>query len=431
MHSAPVPVSLRRLSAFFSAWPRSQRHARAQAYLAAAVLWAALSVTFLAQPGNRSIAGPIKGADFLQFYTSGYLVRTHQAAKLYDIRAFHDTQVALVPESAPELYPPVYPPQTGLLFSWLTYVPFRVAVLLWNTLTVVLFGAVVWTSWRAVREWIPEFGFVAAAAAAFAPFWSLVLYGQVTILILLSFWAAWIALDRGRPFLAGCAFGALAVKPQFAIPLVAVAIFCREWRMVSGAILSIALQAVLVVRVLGTPVLSAYAGFMTLAAPHADLLEPKPYQSHSLRAVTRLLPSAVALPVWAVGSVVAVTMCVLTWKHCQSLRVRMSVLILTSVLVNPHLIVYDATVLVLPILWLGAQAVQQSEISDSQLYWRLVYWLFVTMLAPTAAMIGIQVSVLLMGAILCVAVRTALRGGTLDLGWSAPPPSGLARPSHV
>jgi hypothetical protein len=101
------------------------------------------------------------------------------------------------------------------------------------------------------------------------------------------------------------------------------------------------------------------------------------------------------------------------------------------VLVNPHLIIYDATVLALPILWLGAQAVQQSEISDARLYWRLVYWLFVTLLAPTAAMIGIQVSVLLMAAILCVAVRTALRGGTLDLGWSAAPGRDLAGPSHV
>jgi alpha-1,2-mannosyltransferase len=431
MHSASVALLQRRLSALFSAWPRSRGHARAQAILAAAVLWAALSVTFLAQSGNRSIAGPIKGADFLQFYTSGYLVRTHQAAKLYDIGAFHDTQVSLVPESAPELYPPVYPPQMGILFSWLTYVPYRVALLLWNTLTVCLFGAIVWTSWRPVRDWIPEFRFVAAAAAAFAPFWSLVLYGQVTILILLIFWAAWIALDRTRPFLAGCVFGALAVKPQFAIPLVAVAILCREWRMVSGAILSIALQVVVVVRVLGTSVLTAYAGFMALAAPHADLLEPKPYQSHSLRAVTRLLPSALGLPAWALTSLLAVTMCVLTWRRCQSLRVRMSVLILTSVLVNPHLIIYDATVLALPILWLGAQAVQQSEISDARLYWRLVYWLFVTLLAPTAAMIGIQVSVLLMGAILCVAVRTALRGGTLDLGWSAAPGRDLARPSHV
>src|SRR5262245_9610209 len=96
-------------------WPYSARRARAHAIVTAIVLWVAVIVIFVAGRGERSIAGPIKGADFLQFYTMGSLVRTGNTAALYDFGGFHQSQVALVPESSPELYPPVYPPQAALL----------------------------------------------------------------------------------------------------------------------------------------------------------------------------------------------------------------------------------------------------------------------------------------------------------------------------
>jgi len=65
-------------------------------------------------------------------------------------------------------------------------------------------------------------------------------------------------------------------------------------------------------------------------------------------------------------------------------------------LVSPHLIVYDATVLVLPLLWFGAYVQERSARLDAATFWTVVYWLFVTLLAPTAAVIWIQVSVVLM-----------------------------------
>ncbi len=106
-------------------WPYSVRRARAHAILTAIILWSGLVVTFTAGAGDRSIAGPIKGADFLQFYTMGSLVRTGRPATIYDINAFHNAQVRLVPESAPEFYPPVYPPHVALLFTPFSGLTFR------------------------------------------------------------------------------------------------------------------------------------------------------------------------------------------------------------------------------------------------------------------------------------------------------------------
>jgi hypothetical protein len=98
--------------------------------------------------------------------------------------------------------------------------------------------------------------------------------------------------------------------------------------------------------------------------------------------------------------------------------VRLGVVILASVLVNPHLIVYDAAVLVLPLLWFGAYVQERRRPADARVYWTTVYWLCLTFLAPTAAAIGVQASVLLM-AWLMVLMTRSVAGGDLIAGAGA------------
>jgi hypothetical protein len=256
---------------------------------------------------------------------------------------------------------------------------------------------------------LPDSWFVAAAAAAFPPFWNLVLHGQVTILILAAFWAGWMALERHRPFVAGLVFGLLLIKPQFAIPLAVVVLVCREWKMLAGAVLSIAIQIGIVPLFLGWSVLKAYGAFIPIMLQHADLLEPKPFQSHSLRALTRLAPMGIGPALWVLLSAIVLIYTVKVWKSGAPLRVRLGMVMLAAVLVNPHLIIYDATVLVLPLLWFGAYIQERNVPFESRVYWTTVYWLFVTLLAPTAAAIGVQVSVLLMAWLVVLIARTATR----------------------
>jgi len=391
----------------------SYKEARAHAIIAAVIFMAAVCVAVAAGRGNRSIAGPIKGADFLQFYSSGYLVRTHQSAKAYDVRTLHQAQVVLVPESNPELYPPVYPPQTGLLFAPFSMLPYRAAVLLWIVISASVYVAVVHSASVPVVRWIPDRTFVLAAAVAFPPFASLLVYGQATILVLIAFWAAWIALERGKRFLAGCALGLLAVKPQFGLVLAAVMLACREWSIIMGAVASISCQLGTVIALLGGSVLKAYLSFIPIALRNADLLEPKPYQSHSLRAVTRLAPWWADAPMWVAASLAVVFVTIQVWRSTASWRVRMGVMILASVLVNPHLIVYDAAVLVLPLLWLGAYVLERGTYRAGKTYWTLVYWLAVALLLPTAAIIRLQISVFLMLSLLFLVIRAECSDGPL------------------
>jgi hypothetical protein len=149
-----------------------------------------------------------------------------------------------------------------------------------------------------------------------------VVYGQITIFILIAFWLGWIALERGRVYLAGAAFGLLALKPQFGIPLAAIVLACGEWRMLAGAVASIGAQAVIIGLAMGWSIFGAFASTLRVTLTYADWLESKPFMSHSLRSVTRLLPNAIGVPLWLALSAIALWYTVRVWKSDAPVRIR-------------------------------------------------------------------------------------------------------------
>jgi hypothetical protein len=296
---------------------------------------------------------------------------------------------------------------------------YRSALLIWSVVTVALYALIVWSAWRRVSVQLSDRSLIVAAAAAFPPFWSLVVYGQITIFILVAFWLGWLALARSRPVLAGAAFGLLALKPQFGIPLAAIVLACGEWRMLAGAVVSVTAQAGVIWLAMGSSVFGAFAATLRVTLTYADWLESKPFMSHSLRAVTRLLPDGIGVPLWVSLSAVVLWYTVRVWKSDAPLRVRLGVVILASLLVNPHVIVYDVTLLALPLLWFGAYMLEPERRTNAAAYGVLVYWLFVALFIPTAALVGLQMSVPLMMGLLVWMTRVATRGGDMDVGHAA------------
>ena len=385
-------------------WPRSARQAKGHALVLAVILWVIAAVVGFTGTSDRGIAGPLKGADFVQFYTLGHLASAHRIAPMYDPALYHQAQVDLIPESRREIYPPVYPPQTAVMFAPVTGLSYQRALLIWCLLTIVGYALIVRSAWKPVADLLPDRTFVIAAAAAFPPFWSLILHGQVTLVVLAAFWGGWLALERRRPWLAGLAFGLLAIKPQLGIPLAVVVLVCGEWAMLAGAVSSVMAQAAAVWLMLGPDAFSAFADIIPTMMTYADMLEAKPFLSHSVRAVTRLAPNWIGVPIWAIVSAIVLWYTVRAWKSRAPLRVRLGVVVLASALVNPHMIIYDLTVLALPLVWFGAY-MQEPARRDAGPYWMLVYWLFVTTFMPTAAAIGVQISVFVMAALLMVVSR--------------------------
>jgi hypothetical protein len=231
------------------------------------------------------------------------------------------------------------------------------------------------------------------------------MHGQTTIIVILAFALAWMALEARARFAAGFAIGLLALKPQFGVLIAIVAVVMGEWRLVLGTLACVAIQAGFTVLLFGTGILQLYVKTAISVLQTAHMPEIKPYLQHSLRAITSLLPpTADAILLVALSGAVAVLV-IDVWRRTASWRVRMGTLVLGSVLINPHLYAYDGAVLVLAGLWLGEEA------GRAEWFWQRVYWLTVAMLFPVALVIKVQISVLLMIELL-VQVWMRTRAGT-------------------
>jgi hypothetical protein len=124
------------------------------------------------------------------------------------------------------------------------------------------------------------------------------------------------------------------------------------------------------------------------------LLEAATYKMHSLSTLTELLPRDLAVTSWALGSVFIVAAVVLVWRSIAEWRVRFGVLVLASVLVSPHVGIYDLALLALPAVWLGGWMEESGLPVDG--FWQRSYWIAAATLVPTAAFLRIQLSVVLM-----------------------------------
>jgi hypothetical protein len=140
------------------------------------------------------------------------------------------------------------------------------------------------------------------------------------------------------------------------------------------------------------------------------LLEPRPYQLHSIRALTRLLPEPAGVFLWGAASAAVIWMLCRVWRAAVPALVKFGLMVFASALVNPHLTVYDATVLFPAALWVGAWV-------STEKFWSLSYWTVVAFLAPTAWLVGVQASVVLLSALFLIAASAAVsRPATVDPG---------------
>ena len=133
------------------------------------------------------------------------------------------------------------------------------------------------------------------------------------------------------------------------------------------------------------------------------VLEPRPYQMHSLRAFWGLLlPWPHAAFVLTLASTTAVlALAFIVWKSKRPLGVRFSALLVATVLVSPHLTVYDLVILAPAFLLLSDYCLQspvQRPLSAVPALLYACYPLF--LLGPLARYTHVQLSVPVMMALL-------------------------------
>ena len=378
------------------------RRLHAHGTILALCLWS-LYLWNIATPGLRDRNGNLKGTDFLHLYALGSVAAAHRGPDLYDMNAQAALTAERVPQAAGIRYLPLYPPQVSLFFAPLAHLSYGWALFLWWIFSAMVYGTCCYGVWRACPNLREYRGTVALLALAFPAFFHLIAWGQTSALALACFTLMFFLLRDRREFLAGLVLGCLIFKPQLGLAAAAVFVSIGAWKIVLGAILSAAGQMLVGVLYYGMEPLRQWARMLLHVQAMLPLLEPKLYQTHSLRTFWSMLVPwpEVSLSLYIVSAAVALGLTIACWKRGTALPLPLqySALLLTSVLVAPHLTAYDLVILAPALILLADCLVAQTPRASTRWLGSLLYFVYVLpLLGPFARWMHVQLSVVAIAA---------------------------------
>jgi hypothetical protein len=209
----------------------------------------------------------------------------------------------------------------------------------------------------------------------------------------------------------------LIFKPQLGVAAAVVFLAAGAWKTLAGAVLSAAGQLCIAVVYYGTEPLRQWLHMLRNAQALLPLLEPRLYQTHCLRTFWSMLvpwPS-VALALNGLSAVAVLAVTIACWRRRNvPLPLKYSALLLASVLVAPHLTVYDLVILApaFPLLadWIANQPL---ALASGRLGTLLYFVYMLPLIGPYSRWTHIQFSVVAMMAALWSVWRIARECGSL------------------
>jgi alpha-1,2-mannosyltransferase len=390
-----------------TAWLTAKR-VRAYGVILTVCLWS-VYLWNLSAPGLRDRSGNLKGTDFLHFYTLGTLAVQHRGSDLYNMDAQSALAVKRVPNAAGLRYLPLYPPQVSIFFAPLARLPYMEALMAWWAICVVIYAICCYGVWRACPNLRDDVSTVLFLALGFPAFFHLIAWGQTSALALACFTAAFFLLRARRDFVAGLVLGCLIFKPQLGLAAAVVFISAGAWKTVAGAVVSAVAELAVGIFYYGSQPLRQWIHVLVRARSVLPLLEPRLYQTHSLRTFwSMLLPwpslAPLTLGLYAASAIAALAFTIAIWKRGEAvpLALRFSALLLTTVLIAPHLTVYDLLILAPMLLLLADWAVGQEAHSSQRWLGNFLFLIYLLpLLGPFAYWTHLQLSVIPMAACLC------------------------------
>jgi len=377
---------------------------RAHGTILALCLWA-FYVWTIATPGLRDKNGNLKGTDFLHLYTLGSVAAAHRGGILYDMNAQAALVAQRVPEAAGLRYLPLYPPQVSILFIPFSSLSYGSALLLWWIFSAGIYGVCCYVVWRSCPNLQSEGRTVAILAVAFPAFFHLMAWGQTSALALAFFTAMFFLLRQRREFLAGIVLGCLIFKPQLGLASAVLFVAIGAWKTVLGASLSAAAQLSAGVIYYGVGALRQWVHLLWNVRALLPELEPKIYQTHSLRTFwSMLLPwPALSFALYLTTAATLLGLTIACWRRGESaaLSLRYPILLFASALAAPHLTVYDLVILAPAFLLLADWLLAQALTPDTRRLGTLLYLCYMLpLIGPLARWTHVQLSVVAMVAAL-------------------------------
>jgi hypothetical protein len=289
------------------------------------------------------------GRDFVNMWTGARLAVAGEIATLFDWRAYMTELHRLFGDTL-TVHNWSYPPHV-LLFVWpLAFLPYHVALVVWDGLGLAAYAAAARTACRAMRPdgspWL-----VAAALAAPAVTFNIVL-GQVGLfvgaLVLLAF--TW---RESRPLLAGLCLGLLTMKPHLGLLWPVLLALEGRWRTIGYGAATTAVLVVVASAVFGWTVFPDYwvyasrtQYYVLTTYGNLDWLMP----TVLIMMQTLKLPLAWGWPLVVVVSPLALAGFVWLVRLGASETLKLAMFGTAIILILPYAFTYDTAMLALPLV---------------------------------------------------------------------------------
>jgi hypothetical protein len=391
------------------------RRARTHALLLAIALWSVYAWD-VATPGLLDRNGLVKGPDFLPFYALGRIALQGRGDLLYDMPAQAALRRQIVPGSGNYSYLPFYGPQASLLFAPFARLPYAWALAAWETLSLLIYALCCYAVWSMCPTLRKERWTVLILAIAFPGLFHLVSFGQTSALPLLCFTLAFLALRADYAWLAGLAVGSLIFKPQLGVAAAVLFLLTRQWRVVTGALVAALAQLGIGWWHYGTGVMRAYLHALLHANDFPSLLEPRLYQSFSLRGFWLMLVPwpLVSFLLYVMSAAVVLWIMLRCWQRAPVWTLCYPALLLATVLVAPHCNAYDLVIIASALLLLGDWMVGHPTESHTPTMQTILYLCYPLFLAQSLTrVIHVQLGVPAIASLLWFNWRIAAASGSI------------------
>ena len=314
--------------------------------------------TFLGHLPKTAFGEPVL-PDYLAHWTGGRLVLNGQIANLYDQGTQFAVQTASIGQTS-KLAWFVSPPFVGLLYAPLAGLPYVASAGVWTLLSV----AMLLTALKLARPLAPNISdarwrMIVLVCFASQPVLELLGSGQDSAFSLL----VWVAGTRlilvRRDVFAGIVFALGLCKPQLFVLVPVVLLVQRRFRSLVAWLSTASLLALISVRMVG---LDGAQNWLILPFGDAYRESVQVGQSWKMQGipsfVTSLMPSGLAREGEVVGLLAAFVILVFFITTCRRWPTSRGDLgmwafaALTTVLLSPHLVVYDLLLLLPAVLYL-------------------------------------------------------------------------------
>lgn len=282
--------------------------------------------------------------DFLSFWAAGVLAWQGNAAAAYDVAAHKAVQSALLPFQG--ILPFVYPPAFLLVLGPLGALPYPAAMAAWVLGTFALYLLL-------ARRLFPGSGWL---AAGFPPTLLNAVVGQNGFITAGLFIAGLQALER-RPFAGGLLLGCLVIKPQLGLMLPLAFLATRNGRALVGAALSACSMLLLGFLAFGAAATGRWIATLSAFSSHGLDGAAGWHKLASVYGALRGLgtPLELALGLHLAVASAAAALVWQVWSRRGDVRCKGAVLAAATMLASPYLYIYDAVLLVVPVLWLASR----------------------------------------------------------------------------